>query len=75
MTTETATAHLDVWLAADLAVSQGQSYSINVAGSTRQLSRADTAEIRKNIDYWEAKIARLTHGRKGLRVRLVVPRD
>jgi hypothetical protein len=72
---ETATAHRDAWLAADLAVAQGQTYTIDVAGSRRQLTRADAAEVRHNLDYWEARIARLAHGRHGLRVRLVVPRD
>ena len=56
LTLETAQAHLDAWLAADLAVAQNQSYS--VAG--RSLSRADSAEIRQNIAHWRGEVQRLS---------------
>jgi hypothetical protein len=57
-----AQAHLDAWMAADLAVATGQSYSI--AG--RSLTRANAAEINKNIEKWEAKVKSLTRG--GIRI-------
>lgn len=47
-----AQAQLDAWLAASSAVAQSQSYEI--AG--RKLTRANAAEIREQIDYWERKL-------------------
>lgn len=63
ITLEQAQAKLERWLAADDAVASGQSYSID----GRSLSRADAAEIRANIDYWEAKVNRLSRG-GGIRI-------
>lgn len=64
-----ATERLEAWLAADLAVSSGQEYSIG----NRRLKRADVAEIRNQIDYWERKVNQLADGgRSGAaRVRYV----
>ena len=59
--------HLDEWMAADIAVAKGQSYTIG----GRSLTRANAAEIRANIDYWDGKVTRLTRG--GIRVRGVTP--
>ncbi|MDP2688981.1 MAG: DUF6148 family protein [Deltaproteobacteria bacterium] len=53
-----AQAHLDEWLAADLAVSKGQAYSIG----GRSLSRADAATIRENIEFWDRQVKRLSRG-------------
>lgn len=39
----------DAWLAAELAVTSGQSYSIGEVSVTR----ADLHSIRKNINYWQ----------------------
>ncbi|HPS93705.1 MAG TPA: DUF6148 family protein [Deltaproteobacteria bacterium] len=50
-----AQAQLTAWLAASVAVSGSQSYSI--AGRT--LTRADSAEILKMVDYWDAKVKEL----------------
>ena len=66
----TAQAHLDQWIAADLAVVTGQSYTIG----GRSLTRANAAEIRKNIDYWNRWVQRLSAG-SGMTVRLGVPND
>lgn len=59
--------HLALWIAADAAVATGQSYSVR----GRQLTRADAAEIRQNLDYWEGKVKSLarTGGSGGARVR------
>ncbi len=65
ITSTQAQEHLDAWLAADLAVAKGQSYSL--AGRT--LTRADAAEIRENVEYWEARVNRLANGSTGARVR------
>lgn len=66
----TAQAHLDSWVAADIAVAGGQSYSIG----SRSLTRTHAAEIRNNIDYWNKWVQRLTNG-GGLTVWLGVPND
>lgn len=67
-----AQAHLDAWLAADLAVASGQAYTIG----SRSLTRANSAEIAKQIAYWSAEVTRLEAGRgRGLRVLRAVPRD
>lgn len=69
----TAQAHLDQWLAADLAVAGNQSYTIG----DRQLTRANAAEIRSNIDYWSAQLSRANKraaGRGGIRFSSVVIR-
>jgi len=49
MTKATAETALTAWIAADAAVSIGQSYSI--AG--RSLSRVDVGQIREQITYWQ----------------------
>jgi hypothetical protein len=67
-----AQAHLDAWLAADLALATSQSYQM---GDTK-LTRADLPAISKQITFWRKEVANLTAGRKsGPRVMRVVPRD
>ena len=71
---ETANKHYRAWLAAELELPTEQSYSIG----TRTLTRANLAEIRKQIEFWENKIIELKNQekRKGRnRVICVVPRD
>lgn len=63
-----AQAQLTAWLAADTAVAQGQSYAIG----TRTLTRAQAGEIRKNIEFWDRQVKRLTRG-GGIRVRGITP--
>lgn len=53
-----AEAKLALWMAADDAVSQGQSYTIG----GRSLTKVDSADIRENIDHWEIKVQRLSRG-------------
>jgi hypothetical protein len=64
ITLEQAQAKLDAWMAADDAVAGGQSYSIG----GRSLTRANAAEIRANIEFWERRVIRLSNG-SGIRVR------
>jgi len=67
-----AQAHLDAWLAADLAVASGQAYTIG----SRSLTRADSASISKQVAFWHNEVIRLEAGRgRGLRVLRAVPRD
>lgn len=63
----TAQTHLDLWLAADLAVADAQDYTI--AG--RSLTMADAEDIRKNITHWNSEVKRLTRG--GIRIRGATP--
>lgn len=63
-----AQAHLDAWMAADLAVASGQSYTIG----SRTLHRANSREIRDNIALWRREVFNLTRGGGGMRVRYAV---
>lgn len=56
-----AEARLASWLEADAAVAKGQAYAI--AG--RSVTRADAAEIRQNIEYWDKKAKELQGGGTG----------
>ncbi|MFC4403308.1 DUF6148 family protein [Gracilibacillus xinjiangensis] len=70
ITLERAEKHLEAWLDAELAVSTGQSYSIG----SRQLTRANLSEIRKQISYWKSQISRL-RGKGSRKVYRAIPRD
>ncbi|WP_163538295.1 DUF6148 family protein [Gracilibacillus sp. YIM 98692] len=70
VTLERAQKHLEAWLDAELAVSTGQSYRIG----TRQLTRANLSEIRKQISYWKSEVSRLK-GKGARKVRRAIPRD
>lgn len=70
ITLETAQTHLDAWLQAELATSTGQSYQIG----SRQLTRANLAEIRQQVIFWERKVKALS-GKGKRRVFGVIPRD
>lgn len=60
ITLEQAQAQLAVWQAASSKVAAGQSYSIEDGGMRRSLTRADAAEIRKQVEFWDAKVKALT---------------
>lgn len=63
---------LEAWLQASMKVSAGQSYEIG----NRKMTRANLADIQKQIDYWDGKVKELTRaasGRSGLRVRYGTP--
>lgn len=60
-----------MWLDAEAAIATGQSYQID----NRKLERANLAEVRKQIEFWqlqEGKSIRASRGRRGKRI---VPRD
>lgn len=56
LTLTDAQAHLNAWLAADLAVANGQSYSIG----DRSLTRANVAEIKQQIGYWSRVVENIS---------------
>lgn len=51
-----AAAQLALWLAADAAVASGQAYAMG----EKSLTMANAAEIRKNIEFWNAKVQGLS---------------
>lgn len=53
LTSAQAQTAFDAWIAADLAVAKGQSYSMN----GRTLTLANVKEIREQIQYWERRLA------------------
>jgi hypothetical protein len=67
---ERAQQHLNLWLDADAKVASGQSYT----NGDISVTRTNSAEIRKNINYWRAEVARLNRG-GGARIRRIIPRD
>lgn len=71
---EIAKKHLDAWLTDELEVTTHQSYTIG----SRSLTKANLAEIRKQIEYWNDQVARLENiEKRGGRNRVfrAVPRD
>lgn len=74
-TRETAQTHLDSWLAADLAISTGQSYTI----ANRSLTRADIKDVHAMIKYWRSHLNAAIRAENGQRapsrIRRYVPID
>jgi hypothetical protein len=66
---ETAQRNLDAWIAASEAVAKNQKYKI----ADREYTRADAAEIRNQIDYWENKLAIANRGGRRMRIGYGVP--
>lgn len=66
--------HLNAWLTAELEVTTHQSYTIG----SRSLTKADLADIREQIKYWDDKVSELENiEKRGGRNRVfrAVPRD
>lgn len=62
---------LAMWLEAEEMIAKGQSYTMD----NRKLERANLAEVREQIRFWqieEQKAIRIERGRRALRI---VPRD
>ncbi len=66
-----AEAQLASWIAASTAVASGQSYSMG----ERSLTLTNAAEIRKSIEFWDAKVSELTAsaGGSGRKIRGITP--
>ena len=60
---------LDMWLEAEVAVSQGKSYTIG----SRSLTRNSLREIRNAQQYWSQKVEELSTGQSGIRVSYLSP--
>lgn len=70
-TLQQAREHLQAWMEAELTISTGQMYRIG----SRELTRADLAQVKERIQFWSQEVARLERGSGGARVMRVVPRD
>ena len=75
ITLDEAKAKLKTWMDADDALALSQSYSIDVGGTRRTLTRADANQVQERINYWRREVERLERGTTAPRVRLAVPRD
>lgn len=70
ITLTNAETQLAAYLAAETAVLAGQEYTIG----SRHLKRADLAEIRDGISFWNGKVNALSRGGNGgMRVRGITP--
>lgn len=69
MTLTEANQHLQAWLAADLALAEGQELRIG----SRTLTRSNAAEVKERIGYWQREVNRLSG--QSRRFRRVVPID
>ena len=71
ITLEVAKKHLEMWLEAESEVAINQSYTIG----GKSFTRANLAEIRKQIEYWSNKVENLAKKKGRNRVYRIVPRD
>ena len=65
ITLEQAQAKLTLWMAAEESLAVSQSYSIDIEGNSRSLTRADLAEVAKRITYWQGKVVALSGAAAG----------
>lgn len=63
---------LNLWKGALRAIATGQTYQVG----NRSLTRANLAEVRATVRYYENEVARLSAGRRrGARMQRFVPHD
>ncbi|WP_342471628.1 DUF6148 family protein [Metasolibacillus sp. FSL H7-0170] len=65
---------LQIWLAAEVAIASGQSYAID----NRRLERANLAQVREQIKFWQQELIKAEAalaGRNRRRTIRVMPRD
>lgn len=60
-----AEAKLSLWMQAEESLAVSQSYSIEVDGSRRELTRADLKEVSSRIEYWNAKVIQFSRRASG----------
>ncbi|UYB50372.1 DUF6148 family protein (plasmid) [Lysinibacillus capsici] len=71
---EQCNSRLQMWLEAETAIATGQSYTID----NRRLDRANLAQVREQIKFWQKELAKaesLSKGRSRRRTVRIVPRD
>jgi hypothetical protein len=64
---------LAAWLAASVAIAKGQSYSFSAGDQHYALTRANSAEVKTQVEFWNRKVQELTAGRTGSRFRGLSP--
>lgn len=65
---------LEIWLEAEAAIASGQSYMID----NRRLERANLAQVREQIKFWQNELTKAeaaASGRRRRRTMRIVPRD
>lgn len=65
---------LQMWLAAESAIASGQSYAID----NRRFERANLAQVREQIKFWQKELAKaetVSQGRNRRRTIRIMPRD
>ncbi|MFT6659711.1 DUF6148 family protein [Maritalea sp.] len=60
ITLQQAETNLAKWVEASEKVAESQSYTIQVDGSSRSLTRANAAWIQKQIEFWDKKVRQLS---------------
>jgi len=60
LTLNHAQTQLTAWLQANLDVAEGKSVSLSTPNGTRSITREDSAEILRQIQYWQQQIALLS---------------
>lgn len=70
ITLEVAQKHLEDWMEAELEITTHQSYRLG----NETLTMADLDAVRRNIDYWNAKVTALKRGGR-TRFYRAVPND
>lgn len=64
---------LATWLAAETALATSQSYEITVEGNTRKLTRANLADVSKQVAIWNSRVISLSNRASGRsRTRTIV---
>lgn len=73
MTVEEITLARDTAKAAYLAALQGKSYTINLGGTSRSVTRNDAEFLRKEWQMWEQRLSQAQTGRTGIPTRFITP--
>lgn len=71
---EQCNSRLQMWLEAETAIATGQSYTID----NRRLDRANLAQVREQIKFWQKELAKaesVSNGHSRRRTVRIVPRD
>ena len=51
----------------------GKSYTINLGGTSRSVTRNDAEFLRKEWERWELIVSNLQNGRRGIPTRFITP--
>jgi hypothetical protein len=60
ITLDIAQQHLEAWLQADIALARAKSYMVTTPNGSTQVTRADLADVKKQIAYWQTQVNILT---------------